>query len=192
MAASSKRVKLLEPHVDHAGTDSSKSCKSKRKGSNSSSRRGRRLPKSYGICPLDINSSFAVHFDTFCIVKSREIKAFAIVVVVHLKSVPCSKFGLGFSALRIGRTFALHTPTPNAPRTHVCLSRLFRFSGPSIRTLILFQAAFFKFCVILTGASRARHRSHIHNNTTPRRHASRHRAYLRHHRRTCRRHIPCI
>lgn len=191
MAASSKRVKLLEPHVDHAGTDSSKSYKSKRKGSNSSPRRGGRLPKSCGICSLDINSTFAVHFDTFCIVKSREIKAFAIVVVVHLKSVPCSEFGLGFSALRIGRAFAI-APQHHTPLDHVCLSRLFRFSVSFIRTLIVFEAAFFEFCVVLTGASRARHRSHIHNNTTPRRHARRHRAHLRHHRRTCRRRFPCI
>jgi hypothetical protein len=88
MTASSKHVKLLEPHVDHAGTDSRKRDKQKRESSNSGFKRAGRLPKICGNCSLRSNSAFPVHFDAFCIVGSRKIKLFVAVVVVRLKSVP--------------------------------------------------------------------------------------------------------
>ena len=82
MPASSKRVKLLEPHVDHAGTDGRKSGRKKRKSSKGGSEPAGRLPKSCGIRRMHMADSIFGLFDAYLAIKRREIGCIVIVVIV--------------------------------------------------------------------------------------------------------------
>jgi hypothetical protein len=174
MPASSNGVKLLEPHVDHAGTDGRKSCQRKKESSNSGSERVGRLPKSCGNCSVHVPMSIWVVLYASRIVKCCKIKGVCSCGDCCVeKAFPALKSCWILARLGLGEQPTLGRPTPTrrspSPTRPPATSIYFDFSA-SLGTLEGVVIYILSLAPVSASSSLVHRalglRSPIHNNTT--------------------------